>query len=1017
MPKKVQDLARELEMDAKDLLAKVQNMGIGANDAASVLSDMDATVVKNMVLKGRKGGETKIVKAAASSSAEKKSSAAPKVEVKMASVVAKSAQEKQKAAARPAAEGASSGRLATPPMGKPLPKSASVQNMDGAARTGAVPPVGKPLPKSASVQAPVGKPLSKAESQQPVKEAKPAAEVVKETAPVKEAAPVKAEAPVKEAAPVKAEAPKAEAPKAEAPKAEAPKAAEKPAEPAPAVPERRIGGIKILKTAAQAAEEERIAAENRAKRAQEQAAERAQRAAERPQGERRSYGDRPQGERRSYGDRPQGERRPYGDRPQGERRPYGDRPQGGRPCDKDKDSQDRPIRSQSDRTRRPSGGGADIPAPMVQKTTKKDRPDIKKEKSDRLDRGLSRKEGGNKGNQRSMMSLEKQMPRKPHKKQEKPVVEEPKINVMELEPGSKVVNVPITVAGLAEQIQCSTSQIIMCLMKMGVMANINHNLDEDTVVLLGAELGINIVVDKVEEESPEEGLETFEDKPEDLKPRPPIVTVMGHVDHGKTSLLDAIRKTNVTASESGGITQHIGASEVYSNGQKIVFLDTPGHEAFTAMRARGAFVTDVAVLVVAADDSVKPQTVEAISHAKAAGVPIVVAINKIDKPAANPDRVKQDLMQHNILVEEYGGDTIAVPVSAKAGTGIDELLEMILMQAEMLELKANPNRLAMGTVIEARLDKNRGPVATLLVSNGTLQSGMSVVAGTSAGRIRVMTNFRGDAIKKAGPGTAVEILGLSEVPQAGDTFNALKDDKLAREIAEHRAAKQREEVLARNASVTLEQLFSQLKEGETKDLNLIIKADVQGSVGALTQSLEKLQNENVRVRILHTGVGTVNESDITLASTAGAIIIGFNVRPSSQISAMAEREGVEIRTYQVIYEILDDIEAAMKGMLDPLFKEVILGKAEVRNTFKVPGVGTIAGAYVIEGKVARNAQIRLLRDGIVIHQGKISSLKRFKDDAKEVLQGFECGLGIENYNDLKEGDIVEAFKMEEVERK
>jgi len=1017
MPKKVQDLARELEMDAKDLLAKVQNMGIGANDAASVLSDMDATVVKNMVLKGRKGGETKIVKAAASSSAEKKSSAAPKVEVKMASVVAKSAQEKQKAAARPAAEGASSGRLATPPMGKPLPKSASVQNMDGAARTGAVPPVGKPLPKSASVQAPVGKPLSKAESQQPVKEAKPAAEVVKETAPVKEAAPVKAEAPVKEAAPVKAEAPKAEAPKAEAPKAEAPKAAEKPAEPAPAVPERRIGGIKILKTAAQAAEEERIAAENRAKRAQEQAAERAQRAAERPQGERRSYGDRPQGERRSYGDRPQGERRPYGDRPQGERRPYGDRPQGGRPFDKDKDSQDRPIRSQSDRTRRPSGGGADIPAPMVQKTTKKDRPDIKKEKSDRLDRGLSRKEGGNKGNQRSMMSLEKQMPRKPHKKQEKPVVEEPKINVMELEPGSKVVNVPITVAGLAEQIQCSTSQIIMCLMKMGVMANINHNLDEDTVVLLGAELGINIVVDKVEEESPEEGLETFEDKPEDLKPRPPIVTVMGHVDHGKTSLLDAIRKTNVTASESGGITQHIGASEVYSNGQKIVFLDTPGHEAFTAMRARGAFVTDVAVLVVAADDSVKPQTVEAISHAKAAGVPIVVAINKIDKPAANPDRVKQDLMQHNILVEEYGGDTIAVPVSAKAGTGIDELLEMILMQAEMLELKANPNRLAMGTVIEARLDKNRGPVATLLVSNGTLQSGMSVVAGTSAGRIRVMTNFRGDAIKKAGPGTAVEILGLSEVPQAGDTFNALKDDKLAREIAEHRAAKQREEVLARNASVTLEQLFSQLKEGETKDLNLIIKADVQGSVGALTQSLEKLQNENVRVRILHTGVGTVNESDITLASTAGAIIIGFNVRPSSQISAMAEREGVEIRTYQVIYEILDDIEAAMKGMLDPLFKEVILGKAEVRNTFKVPGVGTIAGAYVIEGKVARNAQIRLLRDGIVIHQGKISSLKRFKDDAKEVLQGFECGLGIENYNDLKEGDIVEAFKMEEVERK
>ncbi|MBQ6949339.1 MAG: translation initiation factor IF-2, partial [Firmicutes bacterium] len=438
---------------------------------------------------------------------------------------------------------------------------------------------------------------------------------------------------------------------------------------------------------------------------------------------------------------------------------------------------------------------------------------------------------------------------------------------------------------------------------------------------------------------------------------------------------------------------------------------------FTAMRARGALITDIAVLVVAADDSVKPQTIESISHAKAAGVPIIVAINKIDKPAANPDRVKQDLTEHGILVEDWGGDTICVPVSAKTGEGIVNLLEMILLQAEMLELKANPDRMAMGTVIEARLDKTKGPVATLLVTNGTMQTGMSVVAGTCSGKIRLMTDFKGDTIRKAGPATAVEILGLTEVPEAGDEFHAMKNDKLAREIAEKRRAKLREEVLAKNSATTLEALFSQMAEGEVKDLNLIIKADVQGSVGALIQSLEKLQNENVRVKIIHSGVGTVNESDVTLASTSNAIIIGFNVRPSTAVTTMADREGVEIRTYRIIYEVLDDIEAAMKGMLDPVFKEVVLGKIEIRTTFKVPGVGTIGGAYVLEGKVQRNAQIRLVRDGIVVHEGKISSLKRFKDDAKEVAQGFECGIGIESYNDIKEGDIIEAFKMEEIERK
>lgn len=583
--------------------------------------------------------------------------------------------------------------------------------------------------------------------------------------------------------------------------------------------------------------------------------------------------------------------------------------------------------------------------------------------------------------------------------------------------GTIVINVPITVAGFAEQVETSISQVIMTLMKLGIMANMNQNIDEETVVILAEEMGIDVAIGNVEEEVMEEGIETFEDREEDLKNRPPIITVMGHVDHGKTSLLDAIRKTNVTITESGGITQHIGASEVVVDGQKIVFLDTPGHEAFTAMRARGAHVTDIAVLVVAADDSVKPQTIESISHAKAAGVPIIVAINKMDKPGANPDIVKKDLTEHGILVEDWGGDTISVPVSAKTGDGIDNLLEMILLQAEVLELKANPLRRAHGTVVEARLDKSKGPVATLLVLNGTLKTGDSVVAGTCSGRIRAMTNFKGEIIKKAMPGTAVEILGLTDVPEAGDEFHSVKDDRLAREIAESRKDKLREEIMARNSSTTLEKLFSQIQEGEEKILNLIIKGDVQGSVGALITSLEKLKNENVRVKIIHSGVGTVTESDIMLANTAGAVIIAFNVRPRSAISALAENKGIEIRTYRVIYDVIDDVEAAMKGMLDPVFKEVVLGKIEIRETFKVPGIGVVGGAYVTEGKVQRNADVRLVRDGIVIHEGKISSLKRFKDDVKEVNQGYECGIGLENYNDIKIGDEIEAFKMEEIERK
>jgi translation initiation factor IF-2 len=661
----------------------------------------------------------------------------------------------------------------------------------------------------------------------------------------------------------------------------------------------------------------------------------------------------------------------------------------------------------NNRNDRSGNGGARKDRPQLDKIeTKPGRRDDSKKKQDKEK---------NKFDKLERKSLEKQT-RKKHNKP-KPQVVETEIEEEVLPEGTVVINVPITVAGFCEQAEVSTSKVIMTLMKLGIMANINQNIDEDTVMVLAEDLGLSVAIGKVEEEAVEEGLELFEDSEEDLKDRPPIITVMGHVDHGKTSLLDAIRKTNVTASESGGITQHIGASEVKINGQKIVFLDTPGHEAFTAMRARGAHVTDIAVLVVAADDSVKPQTVESISHAKAAGVPIIVAINKMDKPGANPDRVKQDLTEHGILVEDWGGDVISVPVSAKSGEGIVNLLEMILLQAEMMELRANPNRLAMGSVIEARLDKSKGPVATLLVTNGTLQSGQSVVAGTCSGRIRLMTDHKGKTIKKAGPATAVEILGLTDVPQAGDEFNAVKDDKIAREIAENRKEKLREEVLARNASTTLEKLFSQIQEGEVKELNLIIKGDVQGSVGALIASLEKLNNENVKVNIIHTGVGTVTESDVMLAGTAGAIIIGFNVRPSTAVQTMADRENIQIRTYRVIYDVIDDVENAMKGMLDPEFKEEILGKVEIRTTFKVPGVGIIGGAYVLEGKAVRNAEVRLVRDGIVIHEGKISSLKRFKDDAKEVASGYECGIGIEAYNDIKEGDIIECFHMVEIERK
>ncbi len=911
---KIYELAKELNVASKELVERINAMGIEARSHMSSIDDKIAAELRN-ALGGKHiaNSETKVVKAVPKKK-EKESDNEPRVTVKAANIKPPMPTRKSAPAKKPAAH-TEERPAARPPAGRPLPKNAVPQRKK--------PIIGTPV---------VNKELDEREKKSAEAPAiRIEAEVIVKEEPKTEETKVQAAEPVKAQEPEKAPEIRQEAPKKETGKEAKPSGRE--------------------------------------------------------------------------------------DRPARRRDDRGAQKRDDRPARKDDRFKKNDDRKKPDRDRKPAPRRDAAPAPDmgVQKPNQKKMDDKNRKNKEQRDK-FSKLEHGKKKSGIGRNFAERSLEKKERKKHSKSKKEEPVEETIVIPEGSTAVTVPITVAGFCEQLEISTATVIMALMKLGIMANINQNLDEMTVEILAAELGIDVTVTNVEEDLVEEGIEDFEDREEDLKPRPPIITVMGHVDHGKTSLLDAIRSTNVTASESGGITQHIGASEVEINGQKIVFLDTPGHEAFTAMRARGAHVTDIAVLVVAADDGVMPQTIESISHAKAAGVPIIVAINKMDKPAANPDRVKQELTEHGILVEDWGGDVISVPVSAKTGEGITNLLEMILLQAEMLELRANPARLAQGTVVEARLDKAKGPVATLLVLNGTLKSGQSVVAGTSCGRIRLMTNYKGKKIAKAGPATAVEILGLTEVPQAGDEFNAVKEDRIAREIAENRKLKLREEVLAKNSASTLEQLFSQIQEGEVKDLNLIVKADVQGSVGAIVASLEKLKNENVRVKIIHTGVGTVNESDVMLAGTSGAVIIGFNVRPSSAVQNMADRDNIQIRTYRVIYDIINDVEDAMKGMLDPEFKEVVLGKIEVRETFKVPGVGIIAGAYVSEGKAVRNAEVRLVRDGIVIHEGKISSLKRFKDDAKEVQHGFECGIGIEDYNDIKIGDIIECFVMEEIER-
>ena len=581
-----------------------------------------------------------------------------------------------------------------------------------------------------------------------------------------------------------------------------------------------------------------------------------------------------------------------------------------------------------------------------------------------------------------------------------------------------VVKIPdeITVGELASRMKKTAGEVIKTLMKNGVMASINQTIDFDTAEFVATELGCKVereVTVTIEERIIDDHVDTAEE----LQPRSPVVVVvMGHVDHGKTSLLDAIRNTNVVSGEAGGITQHIGAYTVQINGSPITFLDTPGHAAFTSMRARGAMCTDIAILVVAADDGIMPQTVEAINHAKAAKIPIIVAINKMDKHGANPERIKQQLTEYELVPEEWGGETVICPISAKTGAGIDELLEMVILTAEVQELRANPNRPAKGTVIEARLDKSRGPIATLLVQNGTLRQGDVLIAGTAVGRVRVMTDDKGRTVKTAGPSVPVEITGLADVPSPGDEFNAVSDERMARQLVEQRRQAEKDAAAKRNTKVTLDNLFAKMQEGEMKELNLVVKADVQGSAEALKASLLKLSNEEVAVKVIHTGVGAINESDILLASTANAIVIGFNVRPDAAAQASAARAKVDMRMYRVIYDAIDEIEAALKGMLAPKYQEAVIGHAEVRQTYKVSAVGTIAGCYVKDGKVTRDAQVRVLRDNIVLHQGLVGSLQRFKDSVREVTAGYECGMSIEKYNDIKEGDVFECFVMEEIKQ-
>ena len=745
--------------------------------------------------------------------------------------------------------------------------------------------------------------------------------------------------------------------------------------------------------------------------------------------DRKPYGDKQQGDRKPYGDRQQGDRKSYGDRQQGDRKPYGDR--------RNDTRNDR-------RDTKPAQQTAPAQPVIDLANIKTNAPPTKHVKGEAVQRGeqvtkhvdtrgsyvnldkynekyetIASTESGNRRQNDAYTKKQKSQKSQKGKQQfsKKKETEAQKLKRLELEKARKKqleIQVPdeIVVSELASRLKVTAADVIKKLFSLGVMVTINQSVDYDTACIVAEEFGAKVtkeVVVSIEERLFEE----VEDTEENLQPRSPVVVVMGHVDHGKTSLLDRIRHANVTSGEAGGITQHIGAYRVKAGGRDITFLDTPGHEAFTAMRARGALATDIAILVVAADDGIMPQTVEAINHAKAANLSIIVAINKMDKPTANPDKVKQELTEHGLVCEEWGGDVICVPVSAKTGEGIDELLEMVNLTADVLELKANPDRLAKGVVIEARIDKGRGPIATVLVQTGTLHTGDTIIAGTAVGRVRVMRDDKGRTVKEAGPSVPVEIMGLAEVPSAGDDFAAVEDEKLARELVEKRKFDAKEEQFKLYKKVSLDNLFSQIEEGSMKKLPIIVKADVQGSVEAVSQSLSKLSNEEVKVEVIHGAVGAVTESDVMLAKASGAIIVGFNVRPNPAAADNAKRDGVDIRLYRVIYDAIEEIETAMKGMLAPKYREVDTGRVEVRQVMKLSSVGVVAGSYVLDGKVQRNGEVRVVRDGIIVAVDKIAGLRRFKDDVKEVAAGYECGITLEKFTDIKEGDIFEAFVTEE----
>ncbi len=762
---------------------------------------------------------------------------------------------------------------------------------------------------------------------------------------------------------------------------------------------------------------------------------------DRQQGDRKPYGDRQQGDRKPYGDKQQGDRKPYGDRQQGDRKPYGDRQQGDRKPYGDRRNDTRNDR----RDAKPAQQTAPAQPVIDLANIKTNAPPTKHVKGEAVQRGeqvtkhvdtrgsyvnldkynekyetIASTESGNRRQNDAYTKKQKISQKSQKGKQQfskKKETEAQKLKRLELEKARRKqleIQVPdeIVVSELASRLKVTAADVIKKLFSLGVMVTINQSVDYDTACIVAEEFGAKVtkeVVVSIEERLFEE----VEDTEENLQPRSPVVVVMGHVDHGKTSLLDRIRHANVTSGEAGGITQHIGAYRVKAGGRDITFLDTPGHEAFTAMRARGALATDIAILVVAADDGIMPQTVEAINHAKAANLSIIVAINKMDKPTANPDKVKQELTEHGLVCEEWGGDVICVPVSAKTGEGIDELLEMVNLTADVLELKANPDRLAKGVVIEARIDKGRGPIATVLVQSGTLHTGDTIIAGTAVGRVRVMRDDKGKAVKEAGPSVPVEIMGLAEVPSAGDDFAAVEDEKLARELVEKRKFDAKEEQFKLYKKVSLDNLFSQIEEGSMKKLPIIVKADVQGSVEAVSQSLSKLSNDEVKVEVIHGAVGAVTESDVMLAKASGAIIVGFNVRPNPAAADNAKRDGVDIRLYRVIYDAIEEIETAMKGMLAPKYREVDTGRVEVRQVMKLSSVGVVAGSYVLDGKVQRNGEVRVVRDGIIVAVDKIAGLRRFKDDVKEVAAGYECGITLEKFTDIKDGDIFEAFVTEE----